>query len=80
VTTVDLARRRLVRSFGVGGEADVRHELWRHRRPETYGAIATPGAYLAEHDLRPVYPAAPGEQSAARPAPQPAGQQGRERG
>ena len=38
--TIDLGRRRLVRAFGVSGEADFRHELWRHRRPETYGAIA----------------------------------------
>ncbi|HET7768267.1 MAG TPA: carbon-nitrogen hydrolase family protein [Chloroflexota bacterium] len=38
--TIDLARRRVVRAFGVAGEADFRDELWRHRRPETYGAIA----------------------------------------
>jgi predicted amidohydrolase len=43
--TIDLARRRLVRSFGVSGEADFRHELWRHRRPTTYTALTTPGAY-----------------------------------
>jgi predicted amidohydrolase len=54
VATLDLARRRLVRSFGVGGEADFRHQLWRHRRPETYGAIASPGAYLDEHGAAPV--------------------------
>jgi hypothetical protein len=48
VATLDLARRRRVRSFGVGGEADFRHQLWRHRRPETYGAIAAPGAYPGE--------------------------------
>ena len=43
--TLDLARRRLVRAFGVSGEADFRHELWRHRRPETYGELATPGVH-----------------------------------
>jgi predicted amidohydrolase len=43
--TVDLARRRKVRAFGVGREADFRDELWRHRRPETYGEITTWGAY-----------------------------------
>jgi len=43
--TLDLARRRLVRAFGVSGEADFRHELWRHRRPETYREIATSGVY-----------------------------------
>ena len=44
--TIDLARRRLVRAFGVTGEADFRHELWRHRRPETYGAIAGQGHHV----------------------------------
>jgi predicted amidohydrolase len=61
VATLDLARPRLVRSFGVGGEADFRHQLWRHRRPETYGAIATPGTYLAETGAAPAFvrPGAP---------------------
>ena len=45
--TLDLGRRRMVRAFGVAGEADFRNELWRHRRPETYGAIAGNGAYEA---------------------------------
>ena len=43
--TIDLARRRLVRAFGVAGEADFRRELWRHRRPDTYGEIATSGVH-----------------------------------
>lgn len=57
--TLDLARRRLVRSFGVAGEADFRHELWRHRRPETYAAIATAGAYLEEAGMAPAALAGP---------------------
>lgn len=51
VTTLDLARPRLVRSFGVGGVANFRHELWRHRRPDTYASLATGGTYLVEHAL-----------------------------
>lgn len=46
-TTIDLARPRLVRSFGVSGVANFREQLWRHRRPETYGEIATAGVYEA---------------------------------
>ena len=41
VTTLDLARPRLVRSFGVAGVANFREEMWRHRRPETYGGITS---------------------------------------
>ncbi|MGH2350385.1 MAG: carbon-nitrogen hydrolase family protein [Chloroflexota bacterium] len=53
VATLDLARPRLVRAFGVGGEADFRHQLWRHRRPETYTALATSGAYMEESGATP---------------------------
>ncbi|HEU5314779.1 MAG TPA: carbon-nitrogen hydrolase family protein [Chloroflexota bacterium] len=48
MATIDLARRRKVRAFGVGGDADFRDELWRHRRPETYTEIATRGVYAPE--------------------------------
>lgn len=70
--TLDLARRRLVRSFGVAGEADFRHELWRHRRPETYGDLATSGVHtrsLAATLTPPSPPAHP-------PAPSPASARG----
>lgn len=53
--TIDLARPRLVRSFGVAAEANFRQEMWRHRRPETYAAIATAGAYIAESGAEPAY-------------------------
>ena len=46
VTTIDLDRPRIVRSFGVTGEANFRDELWRHRRPETYGEIASWGRHV----------------------------------
>jgi hypothetical protein len=53
VAEIDLDRPRLVRSFGVGGQADFRHELWRHRRPETYAALATGGAHLEQTGTAP---------------------------
>jgi predicted amidohydrolase len=68
--TLDLARRRVVRSFGVAGEADFRHELWRHRRPETYAAIATLGTYLEEAGLAPAA-SAPAASAPAASAPAP---------
>ena len=43
--TLDLERRRFVRAFGVAGVADFRTELWRHRRPETYGGITASGVH-----------------------------------
>jgi predicted amidohydrolase len=77
VAEIDLARLRLVRSFGVAGQADFRHELWRHRRPETYAALATGGAYLEETGtapaVAPIAPPAPAIPASPAEEPQPAG-------
>jgi len=48
VATVDLDRPRMVRSMGISGEADFREQMWKHRRPETYGKITDPGYWLRE--------------------------------
>lgn len=40
---IDLDQPRLVRCFGVAGDADFRAEMLRHRQPQTYGRIAEPG-------------------------------------
>jgi predicted amidohydrolase len=65
--TIDLARPRLVRSFGISAEANFRHELWRHRRPETYGAIVSAGGYMDQSGAVPAY-RAPRERAIARDA------------
>jgi predicted amidohydrolase len=57
LATVDLARPRLVRAFGVT-DSNFRHEMWRHRQPHTYGALATYGAYIEKSDVTPAYPPA----------------------
>jgi predicted amidohydrolase len=43
---IDLDRPRLVRAMGVSGLADFREQMWRHRRPETYGRITEWGCWL----------------------------------
>jgi predicted amidohydrolase len=48
VATVDLDRPRMVRSMGVAGEANFREQMWKHRRPETYGKITDGGYWLRQ--------------------------------
>ena len=48
VATVDLDRPRMVRSMGVAAEANFREQMWKHRRPETYGKITDQGYWLRQ--------------------------------
>ena len=83
VTTIDLDRPRLVRSFGVAGEANFRHELWRHRRPDTYGALAKWSRYMEESGAVPAVEHAtrvaiiPPDEVRNHPGDRPAGVAGR---
>jgi len=46
VAEVDLDCPRLVRGFGVGGLANFREQLWKHRRTDTYGDITEKGYWV----------------------------------
>lgn len=66
VTTIDLARPRMVRSFGVT-DSNFRHELWRHRQPQTYAGITGYGRYLEDVGADPAFVPAPREEGEKEP-------------